>query len=315
MNPPPLPQLLRLPPTRCTCIFQSTRHHISPLIPPVCRTRFFHPSTRRLSDTFPNHYETLQLPSSATATDIKKQFYALSKQYHPDLNPSPGASATFVKISEAYHVLGSPEKKGKYDKDFHRAHSHHGRHGGSYSSRSAGSSHVGGRPASGLSKRRSAFRGPPPSFYAQGGYGAQGSKRHRAQSETDARHESPGPAGGLGSRPSYRGTGGYSPGSQDSPYFDPDPSMPYFDKASHRRTHDNLGARSERQRPNVTYADAAAGGGGGGPGLLANFVIVSTVVATATVAASFILEFVRAGPGRSTGTAGVRGRREGRPDG
>lgn len=36
------------------------------------------------------------------------------------------------------------------------------------------SSYAGSRPASGLSKRRSAFHGPPPSFYEQGGYGATG---------------------------------------------------------------------------------------------------------------------------------------------
>lgn len=47
---------------------------------------------------------------------------------------------------------------------------------GSHSSHSAnlhnhGGSYAGSRPASGLSKRRGAFRGPPPSFYAHGGYG------------------------------------------------------------------------------------------------------------------------------------------------
>lgn len=36
------------------------------------------------------------------------------------------------------------------------------------------SSYAGSRPASGLSKRRAAFHGPPPSFYEQGGYGATG---------------------------------------------------------------------------------------------------------------------------------------------
>lgn len=40
---------------------------------------------------------------------------------------------------------------------------------GSHSS--AGATYAGSRPASGLSKRKTAFRGPPPSFYAHGGYG------------------------------------------------------------------------------------------------------------------------------------------------
>jgi hypothetical protein len=36
------------------------------------------------------------------------------------------------------------------------------------------SSYAGSRPASGLSKRRTPFRGAPPSFYEQGGYGNTG---------------------------------------------------------------------------------------------------------------------------------------------
>lgn len=52
---------------------------------------------------------------------------------------------------------------------------------GSHSSHGANlhnkGSYVGSRPASGLSKRRGTFRGPPPSFYAHGGYGAKSSSR------------------------------------------------------------------------------------------------------------------------------------------
>jgi hypothetical protein len=74
--------------------------------------------------------------------------------------------------------------------------------------------------------------------------------------------------------------------------------MPYFDRESHRRTHDNLGARREGARP---APDPGQEMGGGGPGLFANFLIVSTVVAVATIAASTVLEFVRAGPRREGG--------------
>lgn len=213
--------------------------------------RSFHPSRRKLQETFPDHYATLELQPSANAKEIKKQFYALSKKYHPDVNHDPSASERFVKISEAYHVLGVAEKRTSYDRDFHRASGHHDRHSrsGSYSSRSGGP--AGGRPASGLSKRRSQFRGPPPSFYQQGGYGNQQAKRARAQAEAEAdhaRYSQSRPAdenhpGGLGAKPEYEGTSGFGAGDG---YFDADPSMPYFDKDGHRRTHEGLGARREQ---------------------------------------------------------------------
>ena len=181
---------MTLPPLHLRCLSQpnnltrlSTRHTTI-----LNQTRHFHPSRRKLqSETFPDHYATLELPSSATAPEIKKQFYALSKKYHPDVNHTPSASERFVKISEAYHILGSAEKKGKYDRDLSRAQGSTSGYagnasGGSYSSRGSGGP-AGGRPASGLSKRRSQFRGPPPSFYAQGGYGTQGAKRQRASEE------------------------------------------------------------------------------------------------------------------------------------
>ena len=241
------------------------------------------------------------------------------------MNHTPSASERFVKISEAYHILGSAEKKGKYDRDLSRAQGSTSGYagnasGGSYSSRGSGGP-AGGRPASGLSKRRSQFRGPPPSFYAQGGYGTQGAKRQRASEEQQARAQQSGPydpnhPSGLGSQPGYTGSGGFSPGSGDAE-FDPDPSMPYFDKAGHRRTHEGLGARrgeyADGRKPRGGDTFAAAQGSGGG-GLVANFLIVSAVVATATVAASLILEFVRQGPGAHSG-AGTGRRREARPDG
>ena len=40
----------------------------------------------------------------------------LTRQYHPDTNKEVGAEARFKKISEAYDVLGDPEKRKKYDR-------------------------------------------------------------------------------------------------------------------------------------------------------------------------------------------------------
>ncbi|KAJ5342044.1 hypothetical protein N7541_011168 [Penicillium brevicompactum] len=106
-----------------------------------------------------------------------RQFYALSMRHHPDRNRSdPEAGQRFARISAAYNVLGNASKRAVYDRDhgFHQVHASaspghtHTHPMGSHSS------YAGSRPASGLSKRRSAFHGPPPSFYEQGGYGATG---------------------------------------------------------------------------------------------------------------------------------------------
>ncbi|KAE8413889.1 hypothetical protein BDV36DRAFT_266918, partial [Aspergillus pseudocaelatus] len=112
-------------------------------------------------------------------------FYALSLRHHPDRNRNdPKASSRFTRISSAYEILSNHTKRAAYDRE-HGIIAHHSTHStanpgqhpmGSYSSYSAnlhtkGASYAGSRPASGLSKRRGQFRGPPPSFYAHGGYG------------------------------------------------------------------------------------------------------------------------------------------------
>jgi curved DNA-binding protein CbpA len=94
-------------------------------------------------------------------------------RHHPDRNrEDPNASQRFARISAAYNVLGNASKRAAYDHDhgFHKpapTHTHQ-------NPRGSHSSYAGSRPASGLSKRRSAFHGPPPSFYEQGGYGGTG---------------------------------------------------------------------------------------------------------------------------------------------
>lgn len=143
-------------------------------------------SDRSASAREPTLYEVLDVPVTATASEIKKQFYSLSLRHHPDRNPrDPTATSRFARISSAYHILSNEAKRRTYDRD-HGIHSslpstHSSAHPmGSYSSYSAnlhtkqGASYAGSRPASGLSKRRSVFRGPPPSFYRHGGYGRTG---------------------------------------------------------------------------------------------------------------------------------------------
>jgi curved DNA-binding protein CbpA len=199
---------------------------------------------------------------------IDRQFYKLSKAHHPDLHPDDNTAAQrFVKISEAHATLGSPEKKARYDRDFLRVQPTAGgtspTPAGSFSS----ASHAGSRPASGLSRRRTQFRGPPPSFYRSGGWGQQSEKRSEAASRASHIHEAAqgGPAGPAGTGP-----GGFTSG------FDND--VRHFDQAGHHRTHSEIERtrHKARRKRRVNAAELESEYGGGS--VLFNFVMISGIL-------------------------------------
>ncbi|KAK1828344.1 hypothetical protein QBC39DRAFT_313109 [Podospora conica] len=217
---------------------------------PVTHHRPFHTTPGLLHDDPPSssenqtHYETLQIPPDAPLSDVKKSFFALSKRHHPDHNPSdPHAPRRFMRLSEAYAVLGHADKRARYDRDVMR-HLHptpvpH-RHGhGSYHS----SNPAGGRAPSGLSRRRATFHGPPPSFYRSGGWGAHGAKRKAAHDES---------TGGAEARAGEAAEGGMGPGQ--NPWRarnDHDRDVPHWDREAHERTqrrHDERRARRMASR-------------------------------------------------------------------
>jgi molecular chaperone DnaJ len=63
-----------------------------------------------------DHYKTLGVDRKASQDEIKKAYRKLARQYHPDTNKDAGAEERFKQISEAYDVLGDPEKRKKYDR-------------------------------------------------------------------------------------------------------------------------------------------------------------------------------------------------------
>ncbi|KAF1793387.1 DnaJ domain, conserved site [Phytophthora cactorum] len=64
-----------------------------------------------------DYFEVLNLPRSASASDVKRAYRKLAVQWHPDKNrSSPRAEEFFKKISEAYEVLSDPEKRKVYEK-------------------------------------------------------------------------------------------------------------------------------------------------------------------------------------------------------
>ncbi|KAI7887553.1 DnaJ domain-containing protein [Mucor mucedo] len=60
-----------------------------------------------------SHYKTLGVTENATSCEIRKAYYKLAKNYHPDKNPN--GTEKFKKISNAYETLSDQEKKGAYD--------------------------------------------------------------------------------------------------------------------------------------------------------------------------------------------------------
>ncbi len=60
-------------------------------------------------------YETLEIPATASESEIKKAYRKLARKYHPDVNKDPQAEEKFKEINAAYEILSDKEKKTQYD--------------------------------------------------------------------------------------------------------------------------------------------------------------------------------------------------------
>ena len=64
---------------------------------------------------YKDYYAILGVSRDAKTEDIKKAYRKLAKQYHPDVNKTPGAEAKYQEINEAYEVLKDSAKRERYD--------------------------------------------------------------------------------------------------------------------------------------------------------------------------------------------------------
>ena len=69
-----------------------------------------------MSVQYKDYYETLGVPKSASADEIRKAFRKLARQHHPDVaKDKKTAESKFKDLNEAYEVLSDAEKRQRYD--------------------------------------------------------------------------------------------------------------------------------------------------------------------------------------------------------
>lgn len=66
---------------------------------------------------FIDYYKILGVDRNIPQKDVRAAYRKRAKQFHPDLHPNdPKAKAKFQALSEAFEVIGNPDKRAKYDK-------------------------------------------------------------------------------------------------------------------------------------------------------------------------------------------------------
>jgi molecular chaperone DnaJ len=66
-----------------------------------------------------DYYEVLGVARDAAADDIKRAYRQLARKLHPDVNKEPDADTRFKEVTEAYEVLGEPQRRQMYDRFGH----------------------------------------------------------------------------------------------------------------------------------------------------------------------------------------------------
>lgn len=66
-------------------------------------------------DTPPNYYVAMGVDRNASPLEIKKAYHRLSKEMHPDKNPSPTANEDFARLNRMHEILLDPQLRQEYE--------------------------------------------------------------------------------------------------------------------------------------------------------------------------------------------------------
>lgn len=109
---------------RFTCYFHSTAQSLNfqnrrcgswllYLSSSHCRHRSFSSSSNSASRASTDYYDILGVPRTASPSQIKKAYYALAKNHHPD--KAGGNPELFAQVNQAYETLSDAKKRRIYD--------------------------------------------------------------------------------------------------------------------------------------------------------------------------------------------------------
>jgi molecular chaperone DnaJ len=73
-----------------------------------------------------DYYEVLGVSQEAEADAIRRAFYGLARDWHPDVADAPDAEARFRELAEAYSVLSRRESRVLYDRYGYRGRGNQG---------------------------------------------------------------------------------------------------------------------------------------------------------------------------------------------
>ena len=89
-----------------------THNKVMPNSDEVSSAKSYHKIPKQIT-----HYALLGIYPSASAIEIRRAYWELSKRYHPDTTELPSAVATakFQQLNQAYATLSNPERRLTYD--------------------------------------------------------------------------------------------------------------------------------------------------------------------------------------------------------
>ena len=67
---------------------------------------------------FKDYYQILEVPPTASASEVKTAYRAMSMKWHPDKNPGKDVMSKMQDINEAYAILKDEVKRQRYDNEY-----------------------------------------------------------------------------------------------------------------------------------------------------------------------------------------------------